>query len=62
MITLKTSVFDLKMELIQNFIDGQHISSDSSESLDIYEPATGGIYGQLRDSNANDIDLSLIHI
>ena len=44
------------MELIQNFINGQHISSDSSESLDIYEPATGGIYGQLRDSNANDID------
>jgi len=44
------------MELIQNFINGQHISSDSSESLDIYEPATGDIYGQLRDSNANDID------
>ena len=44
------------MELISNFINGQHVSSDSSEFIDIYEPATGRIYGQLRDSNGNDID------
>ena len=45
------------MELVQNFVNGQHVPSDSSEFIDIYEPATGEIYGQLKDSNANDICL-----
>ena len=47
------------MELVQNFVNGQHVPSDSSEFIDIYEPATGEIYGQLKDSNANDIDYQL---
>ena len=48
------------MELVQNFVNGQHVPSDSSEFIDIYEPATGEIYGQLKDSNANDIDHAVI--
>ena len=47
------------MELVQNFIGGQYISSDSKNFIDIYEPATGEIYGQLKDSNANDINLAV---
>ncbi len=44
------------MELVQNFINGQHVTSDSKEIIDIYEPATGQIYGQVKDSNADDIE------
>ena len=44
------------MELVENFINGQYVSSDSSAFIDIYEPATGDIYGKFKDSNANDID------
>ena len=47
------------MELVQNFIGGQYIASDSKNFIDIYEPATGEIYGQLKDSNANDINLAV---
>ena len=44
------------MELVENFINGQYVSGDSSAFIDIYEPATGDIYGKFKDSNANDID------
>ena len=44
------------MELVENFINGQYVSSDSSAFIDIYEPATGAKYGKFKDSNANDID------
>ena len=44
------------MELVENFINGLYVSGDSSAFIDIYEPATGDIYGKFKDSNANDID------
>ena len=44
------------MELVENFINGQYVSSDSSAFIDKYEQATGDLYGKFKVSNANDID------
>lgn len=41
---------------IQNYIDGQLVDPNSASWLDNYEPATGQVYSQVPDSNAEDVD------
>ena len=55
-------VRDESMELIQNYISGDYVTPRSIDRLNLYNPATGEVYGELVDSNSEDIQLSLIHI
>jgi aminomuconate-semialdehyde/2-hydroxymuconate-6-semialdehyde dehydrogenase len=43
------------MRTILNFIDGEARESSSGRTLDNFEPATGEVYSQVADSNADDI-------
>ena len=44
------------MELIQNYISGQYVNAISDEIIKIYEPATAKVYGELYDSNIEDVN------
>ena len=44
---------------IQNYIDGRLFQPSSGKWLDNYEPATGKVYSQVPDSNADDVDLAV---
>ncbi len=44
------------MELIQNYINGEHVPASSNERVDLHDPATGQVYGHLMDSNIDDVD------
>ena len=43
------------MELIQNYISGKYVDPQSNSKLELHEPATGIVYGQLIDSNSEDV-------
>ena len=43
------------MELVQNYISGEYVAPRSTRRLDLYDPATGEVYGQLVDSNSEDV-------
>ena len=43
------------MELIQNYISGKYVDPRSNSKLELHEPATGVVYGQLIDSNSEDV-------
>ena len=43
------------MELIQNYISGGYVIPRSIDRLNLYNPATGEVYGELVDSNSEDI-------
>ena len=43
------------MELIQNYISGRYATPRSKDRLNLYDPATGEVYGELVDSNSEDI-------
>ena len=48
-------VRDESMELIQNYISGDYVTPRSIDRLNLYNPATGEVYGELVDSNSEDI-------
>ena len=48
-------VRDESMELIQNYISGNYVTPKSIDRLNLYNPATGEVYGELVDSNSEDI-------
>ena len=43
------------MQLIQNYISGDYVAPRSIDRLNLYDPATGEVYGELVDSNSEDI-------
>ena len=43
------------MELVQNYISGEYVAPRSTSRLDLYDPAVGEVYGQLIDSNSEDV-------
>ena len=49
----------MALEKIQNYIDGRLFQPASGKWLDNFEPATGEIYSQVPDSNAEDVDLAV---
>ena len=48
------------MELIQNYISGDYVIPRSIDRLNLYNPATGEVYGELVDSNSEDISGDII--
>ena len=44
------------LEIVNNFINGEFAEPYSKEYLDIYEPATGSVYGKVADSSSHDIN------
>ena len=50
-----SQVRDESMELIQNYISGDYVTPRSIDRLNLYNPATGEVYGKLVDSNSEDI-------
>ena len=50
------------MELIQNYISGDYVTPRSIDRLNLYNPATGEVYGELVDSNSEDIPVSYTHL
>ncbi|MDQ7048259.1 MAG: aldehyde dehydrogenase [Enterobacterales bacterium] len=47
------------MQKIHNYINGEFIAPVDGKYLDNYEPATGQIYSQIAQSNANDLELAV---
>lgn len=45
-----------KMMTIQNYINGEFVNPIANNWLDNYNPATGEIYGQIPNSDANDVE------
>ena len=43
------------LEIVNNFINGEFAEPHNKEYLDIYEPATGSVYGKVADSSNRDI-------
>ena len=41
---------------IQNYINGRHVDSDSGGRLDIFNPATGHVYGSAPASTSEDVE------
>ena len=44
------------LEIVNNFINGEFEEPHNKEYLDIYEPATGSVYGKVADSSSHDIN------
>src|SRR5678809_1285632 len=44
---------------LENFIGGNFISSLSGNFIDNINPATGEVYGQIPDSNENDVKIAV---
>ena len=44
------------LEIVNNFINGEFAEPHNKEYLDIYEPATGSVYGKVADSSIHDIN------
>ena len=44
------------LEIVNNFINGEFAEPHNKEYLDIYEPATGSVYGKVADSSSHDIN------
>lgn len=49
----------LQMDIIANFIDGHYQAPVDGGYLDNIEPATGLTYGQIPDSDINDVDIAV---
>lgn len=49
----------MPVERLQNYIDGRLFPPSQDRWLDNFEPATGEIYSQVPDSDADDIDLAV---
>ena len=49
----------MPVDQILNYIDGRLFQPSSDQWLDNFEPATGQLYSQVPDSNAEDIDLAV---
>ena len=47
------------MERILNYINGELIAPESGQYLDNYDPSRGQVYGEIPDSDAQDIDLAV---
>ncbi len=47
------------MEIVKNFISGEFSMGRSNDRIDLYEPATGKIYGYLNDSNIEDVNSAI---
>ena len=43
------------VEILNNYIDGSFVEPQNKQYLDVYEPATGLIYGRVAESGAKDI-------
>lgn len=48
-----------EVKLINNYIGGEIIPPKNGQYFDNYEPATGKVYSQIADSNADDIELAV---
>ena len=49
------------LEIVNNFINGEFVEPHNQEYLDIYEPATGSVYGKVADSSSHDINSCLLY-
>lgn len=49
----------MPVDQILNYIDGRLFQPSSGKWLDNFEPATGKVYSQVPDSNAEDVDLAV---
>ncbi len=49
----------MSLTKILNLIDGKLVESESRESIDNFEPATGAVYSQVPNSNEQDIELAV---
>ena len=47
------------LEIVNNFINGEFVEPHKKEYLDIYEPATGSVYGRVADSSSHDIKIAV---
>ena len=47
------------MERILNYINGELVAPESGQYLDNYDPSRGQVYGEIPDSDAQDIDLAV---
>lgn len=47
------------MKTISNYINGELIAPQASNHLDLYNPATGQVYGKVPDSDSEDIELAV---
>jgi len=47
------------MDVLENFIDGQYLAPVNENYLDNFEPATGLVYGQIPNSDADDVELAV---
>ena len=59
---LYESVRDESMELIQNYISGDYVTPRSIDRLNLYNPATGEVYGELVDSNSEEYKMQLVQL
>lgn len=48
------------MQIIRNYIDGKLIAPATDSYLDLYDPATGKVYGQVPDSNDADVEQAVL--
>src|SRR5499425_1266562 len=51
-----TSVAKTSVRTYQNYVNGQWVSSASSETFPVYDPSTEEVIAQVASSNAADID------
>jgi malonate-semialdehyde dehydrogenase (acetylating)/methylmalonate-semialdehyde dehydrogenase len=49
----------MAIETLKNFIDGDWVQSQSDETLDIHNPATGEVIAQVPLSNADEVDAAI---
>jgi aminomuconate-semialdehyde/2-hydroxymuconate-6-semialdehyde dehydrogenase len=47
------------MILLQNYINGELVAPQNGQYLDNYEPATGKVYAQIPDSDAQDVEAAV---
>ena len=47
------------MKTLQNFINGQKVSSSSDKTQDLINPATGEVFAKAPISNAPDVDKAM---
>ena len=45
-------------EIVNNFINGEFLEPSNKDYLDIYEPATGLVYGKVAESSNYDVKLA----
>ena len=53
------TLLDYQVEVIKSYIAGQFIETDSDFRIDVFNPGTGDIYGQIIESSTRDVNNSV---